>query len=439
MNKTFAIQRHRGEITHRPLKIRIRSSTFVISVVGISLCLLSVIPLLLHPQRTIDPTEETLHESAENSKLSLLPWRNRLKHKKGFQYTLSFRRPNGKWKNPIKSFQQITASDLRDLDLPLFPSEPIDVSTKDFVLDLLAASGVNEIDNQVVQALPTWQKFSTLYGETNSPIIVGMEKCSEFRNKKTEMFLGVAGLFNTGTTTLDLYIRENLILTSFPNQDGFNKGVPWGKHRLWSLREEFMPDEFVNKIDQVFPVVIIRDPFTWMQSMCTSPYKAKWPHSERHCPNLIADEEDATIFPGVNEGDLIPTVLTSQKQRSFLSLLHLWVEWYAEYLFSDQPRLIVRFEDVLIRPDAVVDKIQECLQLERQQEEFVYVVGPIKWDQKYVKKQSSMVSAIIKYGNGIDRIRNMTQNDLKIAKEVLSEGNGRQLSSLFHYFVDSSD
>ena len=199
-----------------------------------------------------------------------------------------------------------------------------------------------------------------------------------------------------------------------------------------------MPPEHVSKIDNVIPIVIIRDPFTWMESMCTSPYKAKWPHAASHCPNLVASADDAALFPNdVTQGGRIPVALSAQKQRTFPTLLDLWIEWYAEYLTSDRPHLMVRFEDVLIRPDAVVDQVAECLALERRQNDFVYVVGPIKWDQKYVKKQSSMVSAIIKYGNGIDRFRNMTAQDMAVAQERLQEGHGKTLSSLFHYFVGS--
>lgn len=202
-----------------------------------------------------------------------------------------------------------------------------------------------------------------------------------------------------------------------------------------------MPQEHVTKIDDVVPIVIIRHPLTWMQSMCTSPYKAKWKHTKVHCPNLVANAEDAALFPSaLTQGDLVPAVLTAQKQRAFATLLDLWIEWYAEYLTSNRPRLIVRFEDILVRPDAVVDQVRECLRLEHRQSSFVYVVGPIKWDQKYVKKQSSMVSAIIKYGNGIDRFRNMTAQDLQVAREKLGEGYGLRLSSLFHYFLnDDSD
>jgi hypothetical protein len=185
--------------------------------------------------------------------------------------------------------------------------------------------------------------------------------------------------------------------------------------------------------------------------MCTSPYKAKWPHTAAHCPNLVANAADVDAFgaspPHQQQqtvlGSPIPVVLVAQQQRSFRSLLHLWVEWYTEYLDSHEPRLMVRFEDMLIRPDAVVAHIRSCLgssskhvagkENEPKPKPFTYVVAPIKWDQKHLKPQSGMVSAIIKYGNGWDRLSNLTAADLALATEVLASGAGGRLMSLFHY------
>ena len=322
------------------------------------------------------------------------------------------------------------------------------VTQKDYMLDLLAAAGVTEMEYPVVQALPTWASFARLYGnDTAAPVVVGLDTCRQLSQEQGQLHVGVAGMFNTGTTTLDLYLRENLPLPTHGDQrGGFNQGVPWGKHRLWSLRRDFMPKgaEISNDI-VVVPIVIIRDPFTWMQSMCTSPYKAQWAHDTSiHCPNLVATFADVsadTVRNVTAVGQAIPAVLTAQKQRQFATLLDLWIEWYQEYLESPEPRIMVRFEDVLIRPDAVVREIQQCLQLPFKQQGnendlFVYVVGAMKWDQKYVKTQSSMVSALIKYGNGWDRVRNMTTADLDYAKQKLSTGAGRTLSQLFHYHYE---
>ena len=199
-------RRRLGVATRRPLlKFRIKH----VVLVGFCLCVCLLLAISASLRKHIEafPTpQEVTH------RLSLRPWLDHLQHRKGRQYELSFRRPNGKWKNPIKSFSSITVDDLRDLELPLLvnPSET-DTSQKDFVLDLMAASGVTELDYRVVEALPTWDKFASIYGPNQSPIVVGVENCEKMRKLKEEkeLHVGIAGMFNTGTTTLDLYRKSD--------------------------------------------------------------------------------------------------------------------------------------------------------------------------------------------------------------------------------------
>ena len=111
-------------------------------------------------------------------------------------------------------------------------------------------------------------------------------------------------------------------------------------------------------------------------------------------------------------------------------------EWYAQYLFSPEPRLLVRFEDVLRSPDAVLEQIRQCLHLQyRHDDHFTYLISPIKWDQKHVKKQSSLVSALIKHGNGWGRTVNLTAADWQVIHQKLSHGAGKALVSRFQYLV----
>jgi hypothetical protein len=393
-------------------------------------------------------------------------------HAPGSQYSLSFRRPNGKWKNPLKKVNHISAADLADL--PLLPSGRDSAATtttsttgKEFVLDLLQAAGITKVDASIREALPTWERFASLYGNDTAPVVVGRDTCRD----ATERRPAVAGLFNTGTTALAVYLRENILsatnTNTNTNTNHKDTAVPWGKHRLWSLRHAFWPpaaratnDTATTSAlhdhahDKILPIVIVRDPFSWMQSMCTSPYKASWPHAAAHCPNLVAHAADVALAaspqppqPPVHLGDPIPVVLVAQQQRRFRSLLHLWVEWYTEYVdaaFTHEPCLLVRFEDMLIRPDAVVAAIRTCFLPQglhtaapppaAASVAFTYVVAPVKWDQAYLKPQSGMVSALIKYGNGYDRLTNLTAADVAFARQVLAPGTpGGRLMALFHY------
>ena len=121
-------------------------------------------------------------------------------------------------------------------------------------------------------------------------------------------------------------------------------------------------NERVNKTN-VLPVALIREPYTWMQSMCRHPYAAKWIHNEHHCPVLVPAEHDFehhgtqllvessdshdnnnnnNINPGQNRSSVPVTIGYPRKAAKFESMAHLWSQWYNEYLDADYPRLIVR-------------------------------------------------------------------------------------------------
>jgi hypothetical protein len=140
------------------------------------------------------------------------------------------------------------------------------------------------------------------------------------------------------------------------------------------------------------------------------------------------------------------------------------------------PRLMIRFEDILFYPERVIDEIRDCVGAEwkndlskttttsslvsetntnndddsnnhskttklsdfykRIKEHFVYRTVPSKTNayfSRYKVHQSSMVSAMIKYGSeglyNTRRIHNMTQADLAFARNYLDE----TLLNVFHY------
>jgi hypothetical protein len=83
------------------------------------------------------------------------------------------------------------------------------------------------------------------------------------------------------------------------------------------------------------PIVLIRDPYSWMHSMCHNGYTSRWKRSRAHCPNLVEE---------TNKGlESVPvTVPFRDKPEKWESLVHLWTDWYKQYIVADYPRLIVR-------------------------------------------------------------------------------------------------
>lgn len=93
------------------------------------------------------------------------------------------------------------------------------------------------------------------------------------------------------------------------------------------------------------PVLIVRDPYFWMHSMCESPYLMKWEHTEDDCPNLIK---------GNGEGNPAQTHWGGFS-RKWNSLADVWSEFNREYEQADYPRLIVRFEGKMFFCEVLFD------------------------------------------------------------------------------------
>ena len=142
--------------------------------------------------------------------------------------------------------------------------------------------------------------------------------------------------------------------------------MPWGKHTPGSERGRYLKNQKIKyTIDEVLPVVLIRNPYGWMKSMCRHPYTAKWDsmQNKRSCPELKRGGEwngvDVKFGPGV---------------RHHQSLAHMYNDWYGHYYYGNDtvaegiqrsieapfPRLIVRFEDIIFFPLEVTTQICKC-------------------------------------------------------------------------------
>ena len=114
------------------------------------------------------------------------------------------------------------------------------------------------------------------------------------------------------------------------------------------------------------PLVAIREPYMWLQSMCRHAYTSRWPHTKKHCPNLIATADEIEDLPELrakylndNEKDSSHLVPVRVKYQDTVyhhkTLAHFWSEWYQQYIDADFPRIIVRFEDLLFYGEEVTN------------------------------------------------------------------------------------
>ena len=186
----------------------------------------------------------------------------------------------------------------------------------------------------------------------------------------------------------------------------------------------------VNKTN-VMPIVLVRDPYTWMQSMCKHGYEARWPHKYGSlCPNLAKKKLLRNGTP-----EMIKLKIAYKPPAEFKSLAHYWGEWYKQYLEADYPRLIVRFEDIQFHAKELIETVCQCAGAVPRHDDaiFRYVVDSAKWGAAH-KSSTNMISAMVKYGSDEQRFTGMSEADFLVAKEVFTP----ELMELFGYEMPPS-
>jgi hypothetical protein len=137
--------------------------------------------------------------------------------------------------NPITSIKREDLTDMLGLS-----KKEIQASTnitydeaikgRERLVDILNEAGIVDIDPIAISILPKWSSVKKLYGD--KPVVLGLERCEEFRTKfpLNDASIGTSGMFNTGTNPFAMYISENCKL---PNNKHDKAGgtrwqVPWG-------------------------------------------------------------------------------------------------------------------------------------------------------------------------------------------------------------------
>jgi hypothetical protein len=300
---------------------------------------------------------------------------------------------------------------------------------------IIAIAGVSIAkDDNITKILPqVYQAMQQQYGDMQTPIIHGMERCRAYQQSvpKEQRITGVAGMFNTGTNAMEFHLRENLKMIRSVWQ------VPWGKHRVPYVRlHHIAPGMDQIRQEHVLPIIMIRDPFHWMQSMCKSQYAAHWKKTRLHCPNLVPTAHDIEKFrkDGIRTMTDTFNVTVNFDTNQILhwqSLIHLYNDWYQQY-YTDAtyPRLIVRFEDMLLHAPTIVHMIGTCAGVDN----VTLSNAPFRYQVKSAKDHGShtdFVKAILKSGNIDARLRNMTKDDIQFATTQLDS----QLIEAMHYIL----
>jgi len=256
---------------------------------------------------------------------------------------------------------------------------------------------------------------------------LGLESCEAYR-RATEPLVrrwAPAGMFNVGTNTLMRLLRTNCFFDGKGRHDAWQ--APWGKHNPPSWRglhwaPQFKKPRWQPKLETIFPIVVIKDPLSWMKSMCRNHYEAKFKNLPSH--------KDHKLCP--SPVDKTATVVSYQptKQARYKSIVHLWRDWYEAYLNTTFPRLVVRFEDLLFDTETTVATACHCVggtmkkvftQAEQQTKDITAGHrGPV----------NDRTKALSLYGDERQRYANYKRDDLLFIADTLKH---TPLVDLFHY------
>jgi hypothetical protein len=125
--------------------------------------------------------------------------------------------------------------------------------------------------------------------------------------------------------------------------------------------------------------------------MCKHSYAAHWDHGD-NCPDFSLD----SLGAHVKYAEFI---------RKHDSILHLWNDYYTEYMDAKFPRLIVRFEDLVFHPKEVTKTVCECAGGSmRPDGRFKYIVDSAKKGKgAHGNNRTGYIDALIKYGSAKKR------------------------------------
>lgn len=316
-------------------------------------------------------------------------------------------------------------------------------ATHNRVLEYFRQVGMEELDDESIKRLPTWSQIETLIGE--KPVFLGLERCSDFRDNVPALrrMLGSAGMFNSGTNLVTRLMKENCVIPeryiehgprASKESYGIRWQTPWGKHTPANLKYNHTAPKNENLTkDDMLPIVTIRNPFDWMESMCSHPYTAKWDMHEngtqgKICPHLV-------YVKSASEKK-VPVELTArlaEQDLSYGSLAHLWNEWYAQYWKdADYPFLLVRLEDLVLRQYNTTKILCNCaggvVPLE---DKFKYIVKSAKQGPGHGKQQdrTGMIDAWMKFSEPMKVKAGFSTMDWEAALALLS----RELMEKMNY------
>ena len=263
-------------------------------------------------------------------------------------------------------------------------AQPVPDSPSSARLRALNEDPFRDAELRSAYSLNATQTVPPMYG-LGGPRMLGLERCASFRTATPVLRrkFAVAGLYNTGTHVLHQLMQQNCALANNSAASKYGS-VPWGKHNLLRDRGRFWAPAggiagatkamFDGDVTFVLPLVVIKDPLTWMASLCRKPYIARfrmhtrkggsaaldptaWQRWHLNTTSPIVTSELRYHFnairaaTGICPSPLVASATTISRDtgteksddsniHSFSSLPSFWNRWHLDYIESDIPAVV---------------------------------------------------------------------------------------------------
>lgn len=255
-----------------------------------------------------------------------------------------------------------------------------------------------------------------IYGQ--GPRILGLNHCVPFQQgtKREDRQWGAAGMPNTGTNALYNLMSENCEQPTARQQTG-GWQVPWGKHNF--LHQHTIPAK------STLAVVLAKDPLQWMASTCRQSYfSVSGTQDKARCPSPV--------------NHTMGHYFTFAADTKFSSLIEVWSKWHAEYfanhLHGTQPALVIRFEDLLFKPEETVAKVCNCMGFKAKSgKDFKILESISKWGSGH-GNPTNRTQTLAHYTTKRDALMShLTPEDVAFMKQELHKWDGSLFADWFHY------
>jgi len=164
------------------------------------------------------------------------------------------------------------------------------------------------------------------------------------------------------------------------------------------------------------PLVTIKDPLSWMASMCRSPYAA---HFGRGAKAAAGEHGSTGLCPSPLPATATKVAWQPKRVYKYSSLPDLWNRWYREYVDASLPAVLVRYEDLLFDPERTVAPLCTCAGGRLRNGTFRTVEDAAKTRAAGHRTITDRSSALSKYGSERERYRRYSRVDLDFVRRAV--------------------